>query len=273
MNIAKYNRAIREGRWGLIADSICVVGPTFASEEHPVGQMFNGATRCTSVVQTRITIPIYIDWDADPSTFDVLDTGRPRSAYQFLDGAQARARVSGARVCLWYQRRFDSPLASGMAQAFDVHELTSEAQRLAAAFDAVLPAARAVYEYTSIPLSICLGAFAIAHEQGLGSAVEAFAEAVKDPAGLPIDNPARALSDRFRSIHHRTARRPPHDDWSLLVRAFNLHLEGKSIIKLFPTQVWPRVGESSVDFDRRRSTSKKAVYREESRGGQAKPQV
>jgi hypothetical protein len=55
--VAQYVRAITEGRWRLVPDPIQVAGEA---------GMFNGGHRCTAVIAARKSIPVYIDWDADP---------------------------------------------------------------------------------------------------------------------------------------------------------------------------------------------------------------
>ena len=241
--VQQYARAIKEGRWRLVHDALLV---------DLEGQMFNGAHRCAAVIAAHRSIPVYIDWAADPELFDVIDTGRRRSAYQFITDNEASARASAARVTLWYEQRFDRPLQPRHL-GFDLREIMAEVDRRGPAFDAMVQAARTTYEYTSIPMSVALGAYAIAYEFGYQEEVEAFVRGVADPLGLMVNDPARLLSERFRKEHHRGRRRQMVDDWSILVRALNLHLEGRLISKLYLSTYWPRVAESEADFTRRRN--------------------
>lgn len=248
--VNEYARRIKEGRWRLIHDHIMMVGPTFAGPDDPLDSLFNGGQRCAAVIAANRSIPVYIDWDADPSLFDVIDIGRFRSAFQFVSEKDATSRAAAARVTLWYERRFERPLGARHI-AFDLHEILAEAERRSEAFDAVMGAARALYDYTTIAKSISLAAFALAEEMGYREEIEAFVAAIRDPSYLPAGDPAKLLAERFRKQDHRARRREMVDDWTILVRAFNLQLEGRAISKLVLTRVWPRVAESEADYKRR----------------------
>jgi hypothetical protein len=67
-------------RRALIGDQICVT---------PEKQMFNGAHRCAAVISAEQSIPVLIDWNADPELFDLIDIGRKRQAYQLITDADA----------------------------------------------------------------------------------------------------------------------------------------------------------------------------------------
>jgi len=68
------------------------------------------------------------------------------------------------------------------------------------------------------------------------------------------------LAERFQLQRHRARRRTPQEDWTLLVRAFNFAIEGKAIQKLQISDVWPRVGETAKDFERRARAVVQARY-------------
>jgi hypothetical protein len=249
--VATYARAIKEGRWRLIADPLQVDAN---------GLMFNGAHRCAAVISANRAIPVMICWDADASTFDLIDVGRKRSAYQFITDGEASLRASAARTTLWYRLRFDRPLQPRHI-GFDVHEIMAEADAQGPAFDAMLRCAKTTYEYTGLTPSVVLGAYAIAFGMGYVSEVEAFVDGIVNPSDLPPGDPARLLSDRFRRQDHRGRRRELVQDWSVLVRALNLHLEGRTTTRLVMSEFWPRVAESEAEFSRRRSLASKANAR------------
>lgn len=245
--VAEYTRRIKEGRWRLVPDPIMV---------DPEGRMFNGGHRCAAVIGANRTIPIYILWDADADLFDVIDVGRFRSPYQFVAEKDATARASASRVTLWYERRFDRPLSSRHI-GFDLHEILGEAERRSESFDAVMSASRDLYEYTSIHKSVSLAAFALADEMGYREEIESFVEGIRDPHDLPSTDAVRLLAERFRKQDHRGRRRELVSDWTLLVHAFNLHLEGRQIQKLQLGSVWPRVAETEGDYRRRQNALSK----------------
>lgn len=240
---AEYARRIKEGRWKLVPDPIMV---------DPEGRMFNGGHRCQAVIAANRSIPVFIMWDADPELFDVIDVGRFRSPYQFISDKDATARASAARVTLWYQHRFDRPLA-GRTIGFDLQEILDESDRRAESFDAVTGASRSVYDYTGIPRSVSLAAFSIAFEMGYETEINAFVDGIRDPHYLDADDPARLLAERFRKQEHRSRRREIGQDWTLLVYTFNLHLEGRKLSKLILSDVWPRVAETTAEYRRRQN--------------------
>ena len=110
-----------------------------------------------------------------------------------------------------------------------------------------MSAARIIYEYTSIPKSVALGAFSIAVDMGYQEEIDLCGRRAR-PYYLPEGDPARLLSERFRRQEHRTRRREMVADWTLLVHAFNLQLEGKTAVRLQVSAVWPRVAEASAEY-------------------------
>jgi hypothetical protein len=238
--VKTYMRAMIEGRWTLILDPILLDAQ---------GRMFNGAHRCAAVVDSGVTIPVYIGRDADAEMFDVIDVGRRRSAYQFIRETDAKSRASAARVTLWYAKRFERPLG-GVVLSFDLHEVMAETDRLSEVFEVVLPAARSTVEYTKLPMSVTLGAYATAREEGHGLSVESFADSVERPEEWK-GSPGQLLAERFRKESYRGRRRSTVDDWTILVCALNYHIEGKQPSKLVLTDVWPKIGEPTAEFQRR----------------------
>ena len=262
--VAGYARAMKEGRWRLVPDPILVIGPTYEGPNDPLGTMFNGRHRCEAAITSHRDVPVYIDWDADPSTFDLIDIGRKRSAYQFLDGKAASTVASAARVTLWYDLRFERPL-NAIVQSFDLHEVLEEVERRRGVFEAQTSNARQVYEYTSLARSVGLAAFALAAEMGYELEIDSFVAGIMDPAGLPLTDPRLLLAERFRKVFHRNKHRQQSEDWNLLVRALNLHFEGKGVGRLALTQLWPRVAEIDADFVRRSGALASAKNRDAER--------
>jgi len=263
--VARYVRTIEAGRWRLIPDPILVAG---------AAGMFNGGHRCTAVIKARRSIPVHIDWTADPDLFDHIDIGRGRSPYQFITDKSASIRAAAARVTLWYYQRFYRALQAGPTIRFDLEEILEETERRSDAFDAMLPGARTTYQFTTLPEGICLGAYAIAFDMDLQEQVGTFVSHVADPADMPKGEPCRLLADRFRKQDNRGRRRNMVDDWTILVRALNLHLEGKTTSRLVLSDFWPLVGETDADFNRRRNalvaarkTHDEGTHREEKKAG------
>ena len=101
-----------------------------------------------------------------------------------------------------------------------------------------------------LPLSRLWPLPALARGQGKQEEVAEFAAALSDST-LPPALPARLLDERFQRTTWRARRRSATEDWTILVRALNLHLEKRTAAKLQMSTVWPRVGELEQDYNRR----------------------
>lgn len=244
--VAIYAHEMRIGRWRPnVPDPILV---------DPEGQMFNGAHRCAAVVESGVTIEVWIVYDADPTMFDVIDVGRKRSAFQFITEPDATARASSARIMLWYRRRFDVPLNARGISYFDMAELLAEADRAGESLSQAMPLARLIYEFTNIPASLCAAVMVLAAEDGHSwDDLIDFRDGIVSMANLAEDDPRRALAERMRQKRHRDRRRQPMEDWTILVRALNRFLLHEPASALVLTQVWPRIGESEAAFKKRRN--------------------
>ena len=95
--VAQYAEVMKAGGWFLVPDAIMC---------DKAGRMFNGGHRCAAVIRSRVTIQVFICWDADPALFDVIDTGNTRQPAQFIHVPDAKARASAARLTLWYAHHF-----------------------------------------------------------------------------------------------------------------------------------------------------------------------
>jgi hypothetical protein len=73
--VQQYARAMRAGDWKITHQPIAV-------DVH--GVLIDGQHRVAAVAASGLNIPVLIAYDADPDTFDVVDTGRPRSPSQTL---------------------------------------------------------------------------------------------------------------------------------------------------------------------------------------------
>ncbi len=153
-------------------------------------------------------------------------------------------------MTLWYAKRFDLPPAPRHF-AFDLQQIMEELERQAAAFEVMVRLARQTYDYTSLAPGVILAAFALAYGDGYQQEVESFVEGVTHAADRAADDPARLLAERFIQQRHRGRRRTTQEDWTILVRAMNAAIEGRRVQKLQISDVWPRIGETAKDFERR----------------------
>lgn len=250
--VDSYARTIRDGRWRLNpADAILV-----ASD----GRMFNGGHRCSAVVQARTPIEVYIDWNADPSLFSVIDSGLSRAPHQFISESDATARASAARLRLWREHRFDRP-PMGVNIQFDLSEVLAEVEAHREVLDSQIANAHLIYGITGLSRSVCLAVFSIAADMGAAADVDTFVYGVVDYTGTEPEDARRAFAERFRKhLEHRTRRRQTVADWTILVRAFNLFIWEVPVRHLILTEIWPDVGESEEDFHRRRRSAAHAAF-------------
>jgi len=253
--VAIYANEMRLGRW-----RPNVPDPILVDTE---GRLFNGGHRCAAVVESGVSIEVLIAYDADSSMFDVIDTGRRRSAYQFIVQPDAGVRASAARIMLWYRRRFDVALNARGIAYFDMAEILAEADRSVDQLSQALPLARTVYEFTNIPVPIASAVFVLAAESGIEwDLLLDFRDGIVGMANLPEDDPRRVLAERMRQKRHRDRRRQPMEDWTILVRSLNRYVRHEWVPGLTITQVWPSIGEPEKAFNRRRQATKNAQYRD-----------
>jgi hypothetical protein len=240
--VKAYAKTIKAGRWRLILDPIQCVGEEYASAEHPLGAMFNGRRRCEAVILANRSIPVMICWNADPSTFDVIDSGDRRYAAQFVHSANAQVKAAAARFTLWYERDFARTLSVSNPR-YDMADVINEIESREHAFDSMAAAAAQTQKFTSIQPSLALAIYALAYEIGYEKEVNVFSDALAHPALHPDKGAAHILLARYGQVFRKARRRDPGEDWKMLVRALNLHLEGKTIARLVLGDKMPRIGE------------------------------
>lgn len=243
--VADYARQMKAGDWRLIPD------PVMVDKE---GRLFNGRHRCEAVAASKVSVPVYIEWDADPDTFDLIDNGRKRSAFQFIEEGDPSAVAASARVLMWYARRFDQPLSS-RATHWGTHELLQEVnQHDPTTWDWAMSASRKVYRTTSLSRAVVGAILMIAHQMGLTEQAEQFCEYLIDPFTSEATDSARFLSQRMARQENRARRRSLHEEWVMFTMALNMHLNNDHQPRLTMTtvEVWPRVGEPYGSFDKRR---------------------
>jgi hypothetical protein len=245
--LAKYVRAMRSGQWrNDNPDPILIDKATNA--------MFNGAHRCQAVVDSGITIEVMIDWTSNADLFDFIDTGLGRSAGQFIQSANAYTRASAARIMLWAESPLtrDRPLG-GLNSYWQMSEITTKAIEVSDIFDRMLPYTSQVYSRTGMSQSAVLAAISIAVEMGMEEETIEFCDSIANPVLLMPTDPAWVLFDRMSKAHNRDRRRQAIDDWTIFVRCLNAHLNGEKLPKggVRLTMLWPHVGETERDFNRR----------------------
>lgn len=69
------------------------------------GALMDGQHRCTAVIESGVTIPAVIAKGADPTVFSLVDTGRNRTAAQFVEGPGGNVIAGAARAVLAFRLR------------------------------------------------------------------------------------------------------------------------------------------------------------------------
>lgn len=90
--VKRYTKAMREGRWRLIHQSI-------AFDRHD--NLIDGQHRLLGVIQSKTEVPMRVHVGADPATFAVIDTGYGRVSSQFMRVANANIIMGAARLILF----------------------------------------------------------------------------------------------------------------------------------------------------------------------------
>jgi hypothetical protein len=245
--LAKYSRAMRGGLWrNDNPDPILI--------DKATGGMFNGGHRCLAVVDSGVTIEVMIDYQSDASLFDFIDTGLGRNAGQFIKSPAAFVRSSAARIILWHEHEatFAKPLG-GLNSYWQMSEVIDKANEMTDTFDRLMPYASSVYSRTSLSQSVVLAAASLASIYGKEDEAVQFCDSISNPVLLMPNDPAWVLFDRMSRTSHREKRRQAIDDWTIFVRCFNASIHGERLpaggVRL--TGLWPRLGETEREFNRR----------------------
>jgi hypothetical protein len=68
--VNRLTHAIRSGQWQVTHQGIAI-GPS--------GEVLDGQHRLTAIILADVPVEVVVAWDADPATFDVIDTGTART--------------------------------------------------------------------------------------------------------------------------------------------------------------------------------------------------
>ncbi|MFF3864088.1 hypothetical protein [Streptomyces sp. NPDC002209] len=196
-----------------------------------LGRLIDGQHRLAAVVQSGVTVQMWVIIGADPDTFGVVDTGLARRPAQFLR-VKHSTNIHGALGMLRFAeacRANDGQVPDSFQFAMDVKPCLDmlsdwpEVQDYAQASDRIFRACR-------IPPAPLLAVLAQAargsHPERLGT----FVQRLKDGAELPSNSPVLAL--RRRGMEHRSGMRAFKDRvamYGVTVKAWNAHARSASI--------------------------------------------
>lgn len=227
--VAKYSRAMTEGRW-----HEPTTDPIAFTED---GLLLNGQHRLTAVVKSGVSLEMLVAYDVPAILFDVIDTGRARTASQFVGQPYANELAATARLLLWYDERrladptkVAQPTGSG-AMSFDNDEILAviEGEASATLAEAVREGKNA-YRWCGIPTSVHAAVLVIARREGADSGrLDGWLYGITEGIGLELDDPRRRLRQRLTDHNSKHLRRSIPAVWMLTVRAFNAYMQGRPV--------------------------------------------
>lgn len=227
--LVKYARAMGEGRWHQPSTD-----PIAFTKS---GELLNGQHRLTALVRAGVTLQMLVAYDVPEDLFDVMDTGRSRTAAQFIRSPNARAVASVARMILWYdERRLEDPrhptAPVGGGVSFDNDELLDVIEGdLAEIITQSVRDAERARRWCGIPTSIHATVLAIARREGADPVmVDGWLYGIMEAVGLGMDDPRRRLRQRLTDqTNSQHIRRSVPAVWMLTVRAFNAYMQGRPV--------------------------------------------
>lgn len=92
--IANLAAQMKSGGWKLNGETIIV---------DRNGQLMDGQHRLSAVVVAGVPVPMLVVWDAEPSAFTTIDTGRSRKNSDFMSalGHKQATRLAAAAATIW----------------------------------------------------------------------------------------------------------------------------------------------------------------------------
>lgn len=220
--IAKYTRAMKDGKWYMIGEPICITNQ---------GSVLNGMHRLKAVVASGCTVTLPVIWNVPAAAMASIDTGMPRGYHhiQQMRGIKNATHVSAVtrRLWLWDQGIY---LQSGNITA-SYDELDAYLQQ-----NPGIPALVASVKGSRLPpytppsiAAVCrfiFGRISSEYEK-------AFWEGWSTGADLALDSPLLQLRQRFATdVNLRTHRNTGEMKIALACTAWNAFRKNKRVSKL-----------------------------------------
>jgi hypothetical protein len=222
-----------------------------------LGRLIDGQHRLAAVVQSGVTVQMWVITGADPETFGVVDTGLARRPTQFLrvkhstniHGALGMIRFAEACQANDGQVPDSFQFAMDVKPCLDMLSDWPEVHDYAQAADRIFRACR-------LPPAPLLALLAQAARGSYPEKLGEFAERMKDGAELPSNSPILAL--RRRGMEYRGGMRSFKDRvamYGVMVKAWNAHAQDTTISCLKFT--FHDADESELPASRKGSTGVK----------------
>ncbi|MDQ1013536.1 hypothetical protein [Streptomyces afghaniensis] len=222
-----------------------------------LGRLIDGQHRLAAVVQSRVTVQMWVIVGANPDTFGVVDTGLARRPTQFLRVKHSNT-IHGALGMIRFAeacRDNDGQVPDSFQFAMDVKPCLDMLSDWPEVHDYAQAADR-IFRACRLPPAPLLAVLAQAARGSCPEKLGTFVERLKSGAELASNSPILAL--RRRGMEHRPGMRAFRDRvamYGVMVKAWNAHTRDAGISCLKFT--FHDVEESELPVQRKGSTGLK----------------
>lgn len=223
---------MKEGKWKLNYETL-----KFGPQEEVV----DGQHRLHAIVSSGVPVKMAVARDVDPEVFGSIDTGRRRNGSDVLAmrGEKNCSSLSGAlRVVIIYEVLEIYDNHSGLVTNDDILQGLDEHPEIREWVD------RAMHITGLIEVSIAAGFGYLFSRKSEKEAIEFF-EQLQTGIELKQGSPVLLLRERLASNRSSLARLPRREVAALLVKAWNLFREKKTMKRLYWSaqegEVFPRI--------------------------------
>lgn len=222
--VAKYAEDMSAGRWALTGASI-----SFDNSD----RLIDGQHRLNAVVRAGVTVAMFVVRDLDPAAQQYTDTGAKRTLSDQLGMAgkkNAHTLASAARLAYaWSLGDVSAPVQSVSEGAIrEFIDANNDLIEYAASVASALGGRGNI-----IPPSPTAAAIFALLDAGCDSfKVHAFFSTVAESATNGHGDPRQALIRRVATARQNRETVPGSVYFGMLIRAWNAHVQGKSLIKI-----------------------------------------
>lgn len=238
--VEAFAEAMRRGDWQVTHQGIAIGTD---------GQVIDGQHRLAAVVEAGIPVTMMVFSDVDPSTFDVLDTGRRRNAADVLaiEGEKSTIQLAAMLRAVWlYDNRRDSSWSGGSATVTN-HQILQTLADNPAIRDVIAPAEQ-ISAATGMIKSAAGAACYLINRVNQPASLEPWYEGLIDGAGLNKTDPRLKFRNLMQAMARKQAglvqrRRDTRESVALYLKAYNAWALDEPITQLryAPREALPEV--------------------------------
>lgn len=216
--VARYARAMREGRWALTHQGV-------AFDED--GFLCDGQHRLLAVIEADVDVEMLVTRGVSPAEFAVIDTARTRSSGDVfhINGYQFRTTIAAAARVLWLAEMLPNRVWAGLQATAENDILLEVASRYPDIEKAAERATR-IYRQTKIPSSSLTALFAQVIDD---ASFHGFADGVEDGADLRAGDPRLGLRKAYSGTSIPKGRIKQQHGYAVVVKAWNAYVRGDNI--------------------------------------------